>query len=537
MRIKSKTVKQMLTLALSICMLFAMVLPVGATDTLTAAEDPRESIMTLSLGLQDDEGIYVPVMYGTCFLVNDEYALTNNHCVTPDEEFLQIASDLFDTTIRANDSHIRCYVHITRDIRVEASVHENVRSEVMDFALIRLNEKIYDRKPLALGDSDSVSVKDSVYAMGFPADSVTTRDYFTKSDVSVTDGTIAKITESGSENLFEHTAILNYGNSGGPLLAEDDSVIGINVGMTNSKYYAIRINFIKQTMDTFGIPYIDAGTPDPVPNPDPDPVPEPDPTEALISELKSVISEAKAIDVAGYTNETVAALNDSIGKAESVANNVDASASEIQDATDDLNLAIANLEEKTGFNPILLVGIAAAFILLSVIIVLVIVLTVTSKKKKATPVQSQVVKEQPAKEQPAKVESVTPQPAQVVVPEGVGETTLLDAGVGETTLLGAGGATAYLIRKKNGEKIVINHPNFKIGKERRRVNYCVSDNTSVSRVHCEIVRKGTDFYAVDQGSTNFTFVNGVQLNPRRETLLSDCSVVKLSDEEFEFHLS
>ncbi len=119
---------------------------------------------------------------------------------------------------------------------------------------------------------------------------------------------------------------------------------------------------------------------------------------------------------------------------------------------------------------------------------------------------------------------------------GAGETTLLDAGAGETSLLG-GGSKAYLIRKKNGEKISIAGVSFKIGKERRRVNYCVSDNTSVSRVHCEIIRKGADYYIVDQGATNFTFVNGVQLSPHKETILSDRSVVKLADEEFEFHLS
>ena len=129
-----------------------------------------------------------------------------------------------------------------------------------------------------------------------------------------------------------------------------------------------------------------------------------------------------------------------------------------------------------------------------------------------------------------------PSPQPQTMPEGAGETTLLDAGAGETTLLSNAGS-AYLIRKKNGEKIAVNAQNFKLGKERRKVNYCISDNTSVSRVHCEIVKKGADYYVTDQGATNFTFVNGIQLSPHKETLLSDQSVLKLSDEEFEFHLS
>ena len=121
-------------------------------------------------------------------------------------------------------------------------------------------------------------------------------------------------------------------------------------------------------------------------------------------------------------------------------------------------------------------------------------------------------------------------------PDGAGETTLLDSGAGETTLLNGAGS-AYLIRKKNGEKITINSQNFAIGKERRRVNYCISDNTSVSRYHVVITKKGSDYYAADQKSSNFTFVNGVQLNPYQETLLTDRSTLKISDEEFEFHVS
>ena len=124
-----------------------------------------------------------------------------------------------------------------------------------------------------------------------------------------------------------------------------------------------------------------------------------------------------------------------------------------------------------------------------------------------------------------------------VEPDGAGETTLLDSGAGETTLLSGGAGGAYLIRKKNGEKIMINSQNFAIGKERRRVNYCISDNTSVSRYHAVITKKGSDYYVADQKSSNFTFVNGVQLSPYQETLLTDRSTLKLSDEEFEFHIS
>ena len=60
-----------------------------------------------------------------------------------------------------------------------------------------------------------------------------------------------------------------------------------------------------------------------------------------------------------------------------------------------------------------------------------------------------------------------PQPADT----GAGETTLLNEGAGETTLLGASAAgAAFLIRKKNREKVSITGQSFTMGKERSRVN-------------------------------------------------------------------
>ena len=214
-------------------------------------------------------------------------------------------------------------------------------------------------------------------------------------------------------------------------------------------------------------------------------------------------------------------------------------------ATSDVKAAVENLEEKSGMNFLLIGGIAAGVIVVVVVIIIIVVSSNSKKKKKAQAGNGNVppsgMPQQPngavvpphrAPEQP-KAPYAQPYQAE---PDGAGETTLLDSGAGETTLLNGAGS-AYLIRKKNGEKITINSQNFAIGKERRRVNYCISDNTSVSRYHVVITKKGSDYYAADQKSSNFTFVNGVQLNPYQETLLTDRSTLKISDEEFEFHAS
>ena len=551
--------RRILTLAVALCMMLMMTLPVMAedeTNNLTATDDPRDSIMLMTLGIEDDNGTYHPYKGGTCFLINDEYVLTNKHVVTVfDQDELNDLREISGIPdMQATDSHIKLYLYVNRDMKVAATMHDSVNSSDMDFAAVKLAEKIYDRKPVALGDSDAIQTKDTVYAMGFPADSVSTKNYNTKDDVSTVEGAISKLTVTGNVDIIEHTAPLNLGNSGGPLLDKDDNVVGLNTFIAGKKNYSIQINYIKKGLDTFGIPYVTGSInpePDPDPEPEPGPIVEPDKPDntAILNELQSVVDEAKATDTENCTEESVKALNDSIGAAEAVLANDSAEAAAIQGATDDLNDAITNLEEKSGPNMMMIIFIVAAVVLLVVIIIVAVVMS--GKKKKS----SQVPNPGPAsgpRPNPGPIPSNMngndgygavdsfakpgPSPQPQTMPEGAGETTLLDAGAGETTLLSNAGS-AYLIRKKNGEKIAVNVQNFKLGKERRKVNYCISDNTSVSRVHCEIVKKGADYYVTDQGATNFTFVNGIQLSPHKETLLSDQSVLKLSDEEFEFHLS
>lgn len=118
--------------------------------------------------------------------------------------------------------------------------------------------------------------------------------------------------------------------------------------------------------------------------------------------------------------------------------------------------------------------------------------------------------------------------------EGVGETTLLNAAGGETTVL-HNAEFAYLLRKDTGERILINTQPFLIGKEQRKVNYCIRDNTSVSRCHAKISKQGWQYYIEDQNSTNGTYVEGKALHPYQETVLSDNVTIRLSDEVFEFH--
>lgn len=135
----------------------------------------------------------------------------------------------------------------------------------------------------------------------------------------------------------------------------------------------------------------------------------------------------------------------------------------------------------------------------------------------------------------------TPQSAPTGMPMNFGETTVLSNGpIGETTVLGATSMVTevkpYLVRLKNNEKILLDKPVFRIGKEKSYVDYFIGDNTAISRSHANIISKEGEYFVVDTNSTNHTYLNGAMLSSNVETKISHGAKIKLANEEFEFKI-
>ena len=155
-------------------------------------------------------------------MINEEYVLSNYHIFNLNEEIapgVTIRSAAMETLglseLKDNDPHLKIRVYANRDMSVLATIHDSVQSQTMDYVAMKLSDKIYDRKPLALGDSSTVQQTQTVNAYGFPEDSIENKEFNTAADVSATDGTISKLTVGGRADFFEHTAQLNHGDSGG----------------------------------------------------------------------------------------------------------------------------------------------------------------------------------------------------------------------------------------------------------------------------------------------------------------------------------
>lgn len=146
-------------------------------------------------------------------------------------------------------------------------------SEDADVAIIKTAEPVQGRVALPLlDDESSLQVMDKVSSLGYPGTSDVTSDGYKLAgvdDVTVQTGAVARISDKSSANnnsglqgrLIQHSAVINHGNSGGPLIDQNGAVVGINTyghggsGNTTTAYYAIRIKYAKDALDSLEISY------------------------------------------------------------------------------------------------------------------------------------------------------------------------------------------------------------------------------------------------------------------------------------------
>jgi hypothetical protein len=163
----------------------------------------------------------------------------------------------------------------------------------------------------------------------------------------------------------------------------------------------------------------------------------------------------------------------------------------------------------------------------------------TQKPMPPQPVQhQQTIQPQTVAHQPVAHQPTVQQPAQLAPGSNFGETSVLSSQViGETSVLtNQPDATtqSHMIRKKNNEKIIIDKPVYRIGKEKSYVDYFIGDNTAISRSHANIINRDGEYFIVDTNSTNHVYLNGAMIPKNIEAKLSHGDIMTLANEEFEF---
>lgn len=495
---KRTNLARLLATVMIVCLVAAMVLPtcVFATDTTAVAAEVKEGVLQVNLVYTDDDNVQRGVYWGTGFLINDTYVVTCDHVISVKEEILKEFAKTIDKSVAEVKSRLSVSVTVTRDVTVPATVF--AQSGEMDFAILKLNNALVGKTPLKIRNAkeDPIKQGETVISVGFPS---TSADYqavntFTGDDATVTSGIVNKASLSiETTNYIQTSCNLDAGNSGGPMVDANGAVVGvcqavmhgeeIKPGMATTMFYnAIDFNHVLEVLIPLGVPfgYYEGDAPEPATEA---------PTDAPAEETTAPVEETTAPTLP-TTEPTTAG----------------------------------------GPNLVLILGISAAAV---VLIIVAVVVLLAGGKKKSAPAAAAVPPVAPV----APAGNTGFAPVAPTYPIGdAGETSVLSGGAGETTVLSNRGAVSggTLIRKRTGEVININADQFVIGRERKSVNYCIADNTSVSRNHVRLTVRNGMVYMTDLGAANGTFINGVKLQPRQEMALKNGDKITLADEELEY---
>lgn len=552
-------------------------------------QDAKNAVVEVMVSVQNKLGKWVDLVGGTGFLVgteaNAQYVVTNDH-VANATDTNWLTDDVLEgmKTISEEEDYkkIKTKVRIVlkRDSYTDATIVQS--SAESDLAILKLESPIYNRAPIALDDQNEPQSTETVYTLGFPGIVQAYQDdqVYTSDDVTVTDGSVSKIAASSAITgtpitYINHSAKISEGNSGGPLLNAEGNVIGVNSWSAStdqtSYYYSIQISEVTYLLKAMGIDYMQAGetpsdgtdtegtdetdpaaetdgeeTEDPGAAVEPTAEPDNSAAEALMADLSAAIKSAKKLDTDKYTEESVKAYDEALATAESTEKlGALATEDEIQKSLDGLDEAKKGLEEKSGLSMQMIIIIAVVAVVLIIVIILIVVMSNKKKReqeeatKKANSMRQQQAMNMNNNMQGGFQQNQGFAPRDTSpfhnADDGSTPTGILNDGSSATTVLGnAGMPTATLIRKKTGEKITINKAEFRIGKERSKVDYCISGNSNISRTHAIIVYRNGAFAIVDNNATNGTNVNGVAVPAGKERALTGNETIRLADEEFLF---
>lgn len=246
--------KKIISVCLTVIML-ASLLMLGVSMGMEAyaenskVEDAQNSVVRVFADVGDGR-----ISIGSGFAVGGkdedvEYIVTNYHVVSA--------------------APSRAYVTVT-DINGGIKADIIYHDEDNDFAVLELDEKLTNRKPIAMLSPSELHKSQNIYCIGFPglSDTVAENTTFNSriKDMTITTGTVSNNDyNSGGTTYILSDAKVNSGNSGGPMVDEYGQAVGINTAIirdpsdgefSNNMTLALSIDYVTDALDDLDITYI-----------------------------------------------------------------------------------------------------------------------------------------------------------------------------------------------------------------------------------------------------------------------------------------
>lgn len=246
--------KKIISVCLTVIMLTSLLM-LGASMGMEAyaenskVEDAQNSVVRVFADVGDGS-----ISIGSGFAVGGkdedvEYIVTNYHVVSA--------------------APSRAYVTVT-DINGGIKADIIYHDEDNDFAVLELDEKLTNRKPIAMLSPSELHKSQNIYCIGFPglSDTVAENTTFNSriKDMTITTGTVSNNDyNSGGTTYILSDAKVNSGNSGGPMVDEYGQAVGINTAIirdpsdgefSNNMTLALSIDYVTDALDDLDITYI-----------------------------------------------------------------------------------------------------------------------------------------------------------------------------------------------------------------------------------------------------------------------------------------
>lgn len=517
-------------------------------------QEAKQGVVKVCSGITTEDGVFHKIHDGSGFVVaggdGQAYVVTACHAVVSSEEEklafceangISTENPSFQDTIR---------VVVKGDVAVEAA--PLVQSAEQDYAVLEVNGGISERTPLALGTAEDMVTGDTVYALGFADGAGEGGDgtEFSPADVQIHEGTVQDA-RSGQNGSFyiQHSAPVSAGNAGGPLLNRDGYVVGQNsaaAGGQDGIYYSLPISEIREALDNFQVDYGSLEK------------------DQSLESLQALLSEARAlIDSKKYKASSKTALEEAAKNADQLLEN-GAGIEELAAAGSAIEEAKGLLQQKMPLSRKAVIVLGAVAALLFLWLLRLIVWKIGAKKKAAeanrrkkdasappSGESGRIAQPENRTRETGREENTETPDRRAVTPAARKPGGKKPAGDEEegTVILGRDDPlghmplnfrtrkeTGFLCRFSANQVFPLDKPELAIGKKAEANDLALADNPAVSRRHARIFWENQDYYIVDLGSANGTFVNSARLEPDIPQRLKDGDTIVLADERFGFTL-